>query len=158
MSTGNLPLQQELIRGLTMLENYEFSPKTADVQNKLGWSSHHAAEIEVQAKQFFSLAYLDPGYYHIPEVDVDDYWHRMILHTVWYIKLCDDVFGSYYHHTPEPNPDNMSRENRERSIKLGKYWFGTEWRNLVKTCTQCKSKDFPVVMGLAPEPETMPPF
>ena len=59
-------------------------------------------KIETETKRFFSFAFLDPGYYHIPEPDVDEYWHRMILHTQWYSKFCLDTFGQYYHHTPEP--------------------------------------------------------
>lgn len=148
------PVNTRVLDKLRLIDSYDFSAITSDVQRKFDWPPQHASGIERQAKQFFCLAFLDPGRYHIPEVDVDEYWHRMILHTQWYIKFCDEVFGSYYHHTPEPDPANMSQQNRDRTQKLAEYWFGAKWPNLVRTCTQCRGPY--VVSGIAPEPHTMP--
>ncbi|MGA9867002.1 MAG: hypothetical protein WBQ75_11255 [Acetobacteraceae bacterium] len=148
------PINAGVLAKLRLLDGYDFLAITADAERKLGWSSTHSAEIEKQVKQFLSLAFLDPGFYHIPELDVDEYWHRMILHTQWYAKFCDDVFGSYYHHTPEPDPAHMNQANRDRSVKLADYWFGTKWANLVRTCTQCRGPF--IVSGIAPDPQTMP--
>ncbi|MBD8084657.1 glycine-rich domain-containing protein [Chryseobacterium caseinilyticum] len=63
----------------------------------------------------------------------------MILHTVWYNNFCNNIFGEYYHHTPEPDPEHMSDENRERSLKLIEYWYQNKWEQLIRTCTQCNS-------------------
>lgn len=152
------PNNEKLLKVLIKLENYDFSSITKSCIEKYNWDETYANKIESWTKQFFSLAFLDNGYYHIPEKDVDEYWHRMILHTVWYHTFCNEIFGEYYHHTPEPDSEHMSESNRERSLKLVKYWFGNIWEELIRTCTQCKG---PVAhigrnRDLSPSPETLP--
>ena len=112
--TGN-PKLDEVLR---KLEAYDFSPVTKSCIDRYGWSAEKAQQTEIETKRFFSLAFLDPGHYHIPESDVDEYWHRMILHTQWYQQFCLDTFGAYYHHTPEPEQNLISEENRKRSLAL----------------------------------------
>lgn len=152
------PGNKRTISWLHKMENYDFSDITSDVKKKFDWSQEKASETENQVKQFMALAVLDPGYYHIPEIDVDEYWHRMILHTQWYAKFCDDVFGSFYHHTPEPDPDHLSLENRERTLRLAEYWYGFQWKHLVLTCTQSQGPIPINLKHLAPTTEAMPNF
>lgn len=132
--TGNKKLDSKLLD----LENYDFSRITKSCIDRYKWSISKAEKFELEAKRFFSLAFLDSGFYHIPEPDVDEYWHRMILHTQWYSRFCSDIFGEYYHHTPEPDPELVNAENRNRSLGLVEHWFGYRWESLVETCTQCK--------------------
>jgi len=146
-STGN----KKLDAALKKLEKYDFSAITQSCASRYGWKAAKAADMEIETKRFFSLAFLDPGYYHIPEPDVDEYWHRMILHTQWYHKFCMDTFGQYYHHTPEPDQSLISEENRQRSLELIKHWYGYEWKSVVMTCTQCKGPYSALVFqGLEP--------
>ena len=84
--TGN----PELDKALGKLERYDFTTITKSCVDRYGWETGRAENAEIEAKQFFALAFLDSGHYHIPSPDVDEYWHRMILHTVWYNK-----FGTY---------------------------------------------------------------
>lgn len=123
---------------LDKLEKYDFSSITKSCIDRYNWDSKYGEEMETETKRFFSLAFLDPGYYHIPAPDVDEYWHRMILHTQWYQRFCLDIFGQYYHHTPEPDHSLISEENRQRSLALIQHWYGYTWQSLVRTCTQCK--------------------
>ncbi|QWT14556.1 hypothetical protein [Sphingobium xenophagum] len=150
------PLSAEVAKRLDSLSQYDFSAITDDVTRKYGWKSAKSISVEKQVKQFFALAFLDPGYYHIPEEDVDEYWHRMILHTVWYSDFCQSVFGQFYHHTPEPDPAHISEENRERTKRLVDYWFATEWNNLVLTCTQCRGPA--LEFGVKPDDSALPNF
>lgn len=143
MATLPLGLKQKtgndvLERWLAALEAYDFGTITASCVEKYKWPAAKAKKIERETKQFLSLALLDPGYYHIPQEDVDEYWHRMILHSQWYHEFCNKFFGGYYHHTPTPDPDLVNEDNRSRSKKLAKHWFGVDWKTLVVTCTQCK--------------------
>ncbi|MBL8298081.1 MAG: hypothetical protein JNN30_06975 [Rhodanobacteraceae bacterium] len=116
-STGN----KRLDAALGKLEKYDFSAITESCASRYEWKAAKAVDMEIETKRFFSLAFLDPGHYHIPEPDVDEYRHRMILHTQWYHKFCMDTFGQYYHHTPEPDQSLISGENRQRSLELIKH-------------------------------------
>jgi hypothetical protein len=148
------PKSKPLKTRLSKLEAYDFADITADVQRYYGWSAKKAADIEVRAKQFLCLAFLDPGHYHIPEQDIDDYWHRMILHSKWYEKFCNSIFKTFYHHTPEPDPIKLNQANRDRTKAVAEYWFGTPFTSMVRTCTQCKGPITPV--DLRPALEMMP--
>lgn|SRR5574337_361112 len=132
------PQNPLLLQRLAELEAYDFSHITRSVQDKYGWDPDKSRSVEIETKKFFSLAFLDQGYYHIPEPDIDEYWHRMILHTQFYIAFCDAIFGGYYHHTPEPSDDKLNEENRNRTLELIPKWYGNSWRSVVKTCTQCR--------------------
>jgi len=131
------PENDKLVDLLRRLADYDFSAITQSCVQKYGWEASYAQKVEAEAKRFLALSVLDPGWYHIPEADTDEYWHRMILHTVWYAKFCLDVFGVFQHHTPTASPREVSGENRERSIAVAMHWFGCDWKSLVHTCTQC---------------------
>ncbi|MBD8084656.1 hypothetical protein [Chryseobacterium caseinilyticum] len=64
------PQNIKLINVLKRLEDYDFSSITQSCMQKYSWEKDYAIKIEVWTKQFFSLAFLDNGYYHIPENDV----------------------------------------------------------------------------------------
>ena len=148
------PNNNSLLVALRKLENYNLDHITRDVEKKYHWTQDKAHEIETETRRFFALAFLDQGYYHIPEADVDEYWHRMILNTQFYHSFCRDIFGDYYHHTPEPNANTINANNRNRTQQLVNYWFGTTWHSLVLTCTQCRG---PYLVNLpSPDPLTLP--
>ena len=151
------PKNEKLILKLSQLDKYDFSAINSDMQKKYSWPIEKSKYIEPRVKKFFALSFLNADNYHIPDIDVDEYWHRMILHTVWYHKFCSDMFGSYYHHTPAPDPNHISTENREKSKELMAYWFGEPWDFIVMTCTQC---NHPTPGGFAlelrPDPSTLP--
>jgi hypothetical protein len=150
------PKNDELLARLRVLENYDCEHITRSVQSKYGWDPDRAKKVEIDTKKFFALGFLDQGHYHIPEDDVDEYWHRMILHTRFYIDFCDQIFGEYYHHMPEPDANALNEENRNRTLKLMPYWFGDTWKSVVKTCTQCRGPY--VVSILQPASDVLPKF
>ncbi len=151
------PRNPRLVKKLQQLEAYDFDMVTKSCHARYGWTKPKARLAERATKRFFSLAFLDPGSYHIPEVDVDEFWHRMILHTLWYARFCEDIFGEFYHHTPEPDPKNMSATNRARTTQLVAHWFGAEAGQLVLTCTQCRGpRKVAVSTSLFPAPGSLP--
>lgn len=153
------PGNKELVEQLSALERYDFAEVTRQCIEKYGWSEDHAKSIETQTKQFLSLAFLDQDQYHIPESDIDEYWHRMILNTAWYEIFSNDVFGAYYHHTPVPDPRFVDDGIRVRSKGIVAYWYGNKWKELVKTCTQCrgpKTNAKERFEKLKPAPERLP--
>lgn len=148
------PRNPELLERLQRLDAYDFGPITKDVQEKYGWTAEKAAAVEYDTRQFLSLTYLDQGWYHIPEIDIDEYWHRMILHTQWYSNFCEAIYGGYYHHTPDPDCGPENEKAKIRTAALARYWFDREWGELVRTCTQCSGPVIPSM--LRPNPETLP--
>ncbi|MBV1911861.1 MAG: hypothetical protein KUG78_21385 [Kangiellaceae bacterium] len=132
---------------LRRLELYDFSLIRNSCIEKYGWSQNEAKDVELETKQFLALPFLDPHFYHIPEEKVDDFWHRMILHTQWYSHFCEETYGFFLHHTPEPKGAKADMVNRDRSIQLAKLWFGKDWSNLVRTCTQCRGPSVPTALA-----------
>jgi len=152
------PQNNNLISKLSQLESYDFGFIKTDVMKKLNWPQEKADYVERRVKMFFSLAFLDQGNYHIPEVDVDEFWHRMILHTMWYVQFCDDIFSEYYHHTPEPDQKHLNQANRQRSRDLIKHWYADSWDFIIMTCTQCRGpyKQMAALAAFAPAPAVLP--
>jgi len=126
----------KLNRHLMVLERYEFTqfPRT-DAQLER-WSHTRRATVETALKQFFALAFLDPGHFHTPSLDVDRVWHSMILQTPWYCKFCSRLFRGYFHHFLEPNRA-LCRARRERTVLATEYWFGDEARTSLKFAAAC---------------------
>ena len=62
------PRNSGVYDALKGLEAYDFSSITSDVQRKYSWPADHANKVELYIKRFFSLAFLDPGSYHIPKL------------------------------------------------------------------------------------------
>jgi len=135
------PMSVGCVAALRRLEFYDCDRINRMCREKYGWSGEEAKDNERITKKFLSLNILDPSVYHIPTQVADDYWHRMILDTKWYTRFCDDIFGSFLHHTPMEKTQQKDEFNRDRSLRAAKYWFGEGWGNLVRTCTQCKGPE-----------------
>lgn len=63
------------------------------------------AAMELKAKRFFSLILLDPDQPHVPDVEIDEVWHAMVLNTPWYRTFCHAIFGAFIDHTPPDDDD-----------------------------------------------------
>lgn len=49
---------------------------------------------------FLRLCVAEPGKRHVPTRQVDKIWHGMILHTLWYPRLCAALGKDVIHHIP----------------------------------------------------------
>lgn len=71
---------------------------------KAKWSSKRVGAAIAKYKAFLAFrlehSEADPK----PECDVDEVWHRHILHTRQYEQDCLNIFGHHLHHTPELLP------------------------------------------------------
>lgn len=108
---------------LRKLEEWDFAQFSQSIAQRPGWSTKRVAAAEKAIKWFLALAFLDPGHFHVPPPDADQFWHLMILQTPWYRRFCDDFFGFYFDHFLEPN-SALCNERRKRTARALEYWFG----------------------------------
>lgn len=96
---------------------------------KDGYSSDEASAIFDDVKRFLYLAGTTTQPI-APTKRIDDGWHTFILHTLDYTKFCDQFFGRYIHHLPNPpgvpkGDSSMLRRTRE----LARAMFATVSEN-----------------------------
>lgn len=107
MNASSLPLnlkvapEGNVLSQVQKLAAFDFERINQDVRRKYGWSPTQCVSLELRVKQLMALSFLDAGGIHAPDADVDEYWHRMILHTKWYKFFCGEVFGRFFHHNVE---------------------------------------------------------
>jgi hypothetical protein len=70
------------------------------------------ATAEIAYKRFLFVCYKYPETTIIPSFHVDAFWHKHILYTDNYIKVCDQLFGRYLHHAP----DKRAAKSNKRPI------------------------------------------
>jgi hypothetical protein len=114
---------EEALAGIQRLADYDLSNIRRDVGVKLGWSPRKCALVEREVKQFMALFFLDKGRAHSPTAEVDEFWHRMILHTRWYAGFCDAVFGTFFHHSIDVNRTAAVIDVKVRTKQLLAEWF-----------------------------------
>jgi hypothetical protein len=53
-------------------------------------------------KRFFALEllYPNPDHSFVPSIEIDPFWHHLVLDSRRYVALCDKLYGGYVHHTP----------------------------------------------------------
>ena len=137
------PKSDAVVDLLGTLQAYDFSRIAWDCQQKFGWSEGHANAMLLECKQFLALAVLDPGHYHAPGHDADEFWHRAILNTQWYSTMCERVFGTFLHHSPLAAVEAPQIAYRDRTPQVLAYWFGADRYGpnyqLLGTCQQCNN-------------------
>jgi len=142
------PSNPLLLGRLKELETFDFSAPRRHASTRLGWDEATALDVELRTKQYMALGFLDMGESHVPEVDADEFWHSMMLHTRWYHAFCQVVFGEYFHHTPG-EPGGIDEGRRDRSLAGVHQWFGERAVNLTINCRACQPL-FTAKPGLAP--------
>jgi hypothetical protein len=94
--------------------------------------------VEYETRQYLALSILDHECSHIPNDDIDEYWHRMILQTRFYRKFCADIFGFFQNHGPAPT-NEVGRVGPviKRTCDGMEYWFGKNWRRVGSHPGEC---------------------
>lgn len=60
-------------------------------------------KVENAISGYHQFLYLVEKVGHIsPSKEIDDIWHRHILHTKQYAEDCHEIFGRFIHHNPFP--------------------------------------------------------
>lgn len=112
----------EALARIERLAAYDFQIINDDLQWKYGWTSAKCRALELRTKQFMALSFLEDSAAHGPSAGVDEYWHRMILHTQWYGAFCSEVFDRFFHHNPTRPSAGDVEIGRQTRASLG-HWF-----------------------------------
>ncbi|MDJ0382657.1 hypothetical protein [Streptomyces sp. G-G2] len=92
----------------SLLTTAEFEGVVATVSsNNPDLSSSDAIRVTLEALKFVAAAAEFPGGMR-PSRTVDEGWHCLILHTLVYARLCQQI-GRFVHHVPElPDPNRYA--------------------------------------------------
>ena len=75
-----------------------------------GWSEDYARQVEGELKKFFAAALLrEPSQVVCPNMDVDELWHAMVLHTGGYREFCRGAFGRFLDRGPDDGSPGSGR-------------------------------------------------
>ena len=97
------PPEQSIITGVSEIDSLNLNRIIAKSMNKdsgYGWDFYDAEAISSMYRVFLFLSKLYPNQVIVPPREVDEFWHLHILDTRNYIKDCEKIFGSYFHHFP----------------------------------------------------------
>lgn len=71
---------------------------------KFGWSLEKS-KLELENFKVFFILAGTTNFSVVPTEDIDEVWHQCILHTGFYAKLCNGLFGKFIHHHPSDGQD-----------------------------------------------------
>lgn len=85
----------------------------ARIRRKDGWKQKRADAAEAGYREFLQKFLAEPGTVHRPpSEDVDHVWHTHLLFTEKYTRDCQEIFGRFIHHHPDPE----SKPGQKRDI------------------------------------------
>src|SRR5450830_6525 len=73
-----------------------------------GWDAERTRQAESDYREFLFVATQFPDPAPRPSADVDAFWHFHILDTIKYARDCQQAFGYFLHHGPDPLPAPVS--------------------------------------------------
>jgi hypothetical protein len=90
------------------------------------WNKQDAEQCVRLYKIFLWLNKLYAGAPLVPTREIDECWHNHILHTRQYTADCQQIFGTYLHHTPTQRGENDAALARDylRTKALYQQEFG----------------------------------
>lgn len=95
------------VKQLIQSYNFDFIVNSLRASKK-DWSLSAINEAVQQYKNFLLLKWKYGNSYELPpSVDIDEVWHTHILHTKHYAEFCEKVFGTFLHHTPSLERNEM---------------------------------------------------
>lgn len=98
---------------IAKMARVDFSPIVRYLQrkDKNHWTEEKALSELENFKVFLALCGI-AGFPVVPTKDIDEVWHACILHTSFYMRLCNLLFGKYIHHRPSDGTKKVKRNNR----------------------------------------------
>ena len=161
---GLLPVNQKGVPAqarakLEILERIDLTSEKRSLVHHIPSLSLFIDVLERELKRFLSLPVLvsEPDYNFVPSLLVDELWHNLILNTRKYRSMCDDVYGAYLDHNP--NPEGYAKELAHTSGEIAEYTRATltkYYGSLVRTIWGTDVMR-PCVPDIVPEPPPPPP-
>lgn len=94
--------QEDRVEALEFLDLSQVRRKLQeDPPEGKGWTAEQSLEAEKWYRRYLFLIVKYPnGTKHVPNRQIDDFWHAHILDTKAYARDCESVFGYFLHHYP----------------------------------------------------------
>jgi hypothetical protein len=85
---------------LRALEGFDLTPVAARLRESGLMPPSWVDEAVLEFRRYLGLHVVQDSPLPMFSRQVDDVWHAAILFTRLYTRLCEVVFGSYFHHEP----------------------------------------------------------
>src|SRR5258705_1571233 len=93
---------EQVLAAIQALDVESVKVRMMDPVRGEGWTREHADAVEMTYKNFLSMLVKHPE--DAEEIamseDTDEFWHTHILQTRKYAEDCQEMFGTYLHHSP----------------------------------------------------------
>jgi hypothetical protein len=115
------------VKRVELIERFDLNflaPKlTPELTN--GWLNERDAPLVIRdLKRYIALIVLFPGEALAPSNKIDMAWHTFILYTRPYREFCNEVFGHYVDHYPDPSGAPFNRPRYEKTLSRYRQAFG----------------------------------
>ncbi|MDD9920065.1 MAG: hypothetical protein OXR68_05530 [Alphaproteobacteria bacterium] len=119
---------------MNRIENLDLAHVADRLVNEAGFEEDIAMTATEMYKKFLYLRKVYVGESLVPPRLVDEAWHEHILFTRNYTAICEDLYGSYMHHTPQPIRPTLEQMRGhsagwERTKELFQQEFGIDLEN-----------------------------
>ena len=96
------------------------------MQKDLGVNDEVATRAEDLYKKFLILKHLYPNERLVPPKIVDEFWHRHMLDSRKYQADCQELYGDFLHHDPNPESQGQVKTAWNRTKELYASVFGID--------------------------------
>lgn len=94
----------EIQNKLSYLQDFDMSRERDEMLYEPKFKLRHGLIplVELEFKRFLSLRLLfpNPDFAFSPTLPVDLMWHCLIIDTMRYFEICNNLYGEYLHHRP----------------------------------------------------------
>jgi hypothetical protein len=110
--------EQVVIAAIRALDLESVKSRLMDAEVGKGWSREHADDVETAYKNYLTMLvkYQDDAEDILLSKDVDEFWHTHILQTAKYADDCQNVFGTFVHHSPHLGPRSEAVQQKRSDL------------------------------------------
>ncbi|QTN29552.1 hypothetical protein HZ993_06965 [Rhodoferax sp. AJA081-3] len=123
MTFATSPDTEQARRLFDKISMFDFAKVTARYAKDGNVPLESAAETLLELKRWFTLCALHPEKTYATGGQVDAMWHTFILFTKDYARFCQEIAGTFIHHSPETGGGGIeeqiaSAENMREKLRL----------------------------------------
>jgi hypothetical protein len=119
-----VPLTEEQVRALCVLEEYDLTPVRNRLLNNGVMPQSWVDDALFEFRRFLGLQVLAPGPRTMFSHQVDLVWHTCLLFTRLYADYCQAAFGYFFHHEPATHAQIGRQEQFQDFVQLYKRAYG----------------------------------
>ncbi len=111
---GDFALTDDQRRALQTLHDYDLTRVRESLLHDGALPHAWVDEAIWEFRRFMGLCVLSPSSVPMVSRKIDHVWHTFVLHTQLYAEFCDEIFGRFAHHEPEPRGQAVPSEDQEQ--------------------------------------------